>query len=56
MFWRFRTVQFEFTDGFEIMHTAWLSIEEVRYCVSSSSIKFPGHMGQKNQRFESNFM
>ena len=33
-----------------MMHKAWRSIEEVPYCFSSSTIKFPGHMGQKNQR------
>ena len=38
---------FEFTDGFEMMHKAWCSIEEVLYCFSRSSIKLQGHMGGK---------
>ena len=45
---RFWTViQFEFTNGFEMMHKAWRSIEEVPYCFSGSSIKFHGHAGGK---------
>ena len=45
---RFRIkLQFEFTDGFGMMHKAWHSIEEVPYCFSMTSIKFPGHMGPK---------
>ena len=40
-------LQFEFTDGFELMHKAWCSIEEVQYYFSGSSIKFRGHMGWK---------
>ena len=44
-------LQFEFTDGFEVMLKAWLSIEEVPYCFLKSSIKFQGHTGQKNQHF-----
>ena len=31
-----------------MMHNAWRSIEEEPYCLSRSSIKFQGHMGQKN--------
>ena len=40
-------LQFEFTDGFEMMHKAWCSIEKVPYCFSRSSIKFQGHTGWK---------
>ena len=40
-------LQFEFTDGFEMVHKAWYSIEEVPYYFSRSSIKFQGHMGWK---------
>ena len=48
---RFRlSLQFEFTDGFEIISKAWSSIEEVPYCLSRSSIKFQGHTGQKCDR------
>ena len=35
-------LQFEFTNGYEMMHKAWSSIEEVPYCFSRSSIKFQG--------------
>ena len=38
-------LQFEFPDGFEMMHKAWCSIEEVLYSFSRSSIKFQGHTG-----------
>ena len=38
---------FEFTDGCQMMHKAWSSIEEVPYCFPRSSIKFQGRMGQK---------
>ena len=38
-------IQFEFTDGFEMIHNAWRSIEEVPYCFSRSSIKLQGHKG-----------
>ena len=40
-------LQFEFTDGFEMMHKAWCSIEEVPYYFSKSSIEFQGHTGWK---------
>ena len=38
-------LQFEFTAGFEMMHKAWCSIEEVPYYFSGSSIKFQGNTG-----------
>ena len=41
-------LQFEFTDGFEIMHKAWHSIEYVPYCFVRSGIKFEGHTPLKN--------
>ena len=34
-------------DGFEMMHKAWCSIEEVPYCFPRSYIKFQGHKGWK---------
>ena len=37
-----------------MMHKAWSSIEEVPYCIARSSVKFHGHAGGKNWRFESN--
>ena len=41
-------LQFEFTDGFEMMHKAWCSIKEVPYYFSkSSTIKFQGYRGCK---------
>ena len=43
------SLQFEFTDGFEMIYKAWSSIEEVPYCLARSSIKFQGHTGQNCQ-------
>ena len=40
-------LQFEFTNGYEMIHKAWSSIEEVRYCFSRSSVKFQGHTALK---------
>ena len=40
-------LQFEFIDGYEIMHKAWNRIDWVPYCFSVSSIKFQGHTGCK---------
>ena len=52
---RFRAViQFEFTDGCEMMHKAWSNIEEVPYCFSRASVKFQGHTGQKIADFDPN--
>ena len=48
-------LQFEFTLGFEIMHKAWCSIEEVPYCFPRSSIKFQGHTGQNIGNFDPNW-
>ena len=49
---RFRTVTpFEFTNGCEMMHKAWISTEEVPYCFSRSSFNFQGHTGQKSRQF-----
>ena len=39
------SLQFEFTDGFEMMQKALCSIEEVPYFFSRSSIKFQSHKG-----------
>ena len=44
-------LQFEFTYGNEIMHTAESSIEEVPYCFSRSSVKFQGHTALKTANF-----
>ena len=58
-FWRKLTVsglylQFEFTNGYEMMHKAWSSIEEVPYCFSRSHIKFQGHTALKIVDFDPN--
>ena len=55
-FWRKLSVsrlqlKFEFTDGFEMVHKAWCSIEKVPYCFWGSSIKFQDQMGKKNHKF-----
>ena len=48
-------LQFEFTNGYEMMHKAWSSIEEVPYCFSRSSVKFQGHMALKIVKFDPNW-
>ena len=48
-------LQFEFTNGYEMMHKAWSSIEQVPYCLSRSSMKFQGHTGQKITNFYQNW-
>ena len=40
-------LKFEITDGYEMMHKAWSSIEEVPYCFSRSYIILQGHTAQK---------
>ena len=45
-------LQFEFTYGNEIMHTAGSSIEEVPYCFSRSSVKCQGHTALKIAEFD----
>ena len=41
-------LQFEFTNGYEMKHKAWSSIEEVPYCFSRSSVKLQGHTALKS--------
>ena len=43
--------QFEFTNGYEMMHKAWSRVGEVPFCLSRSYIKFQGHTAKKNHRF-----
>ena len=43
--------QFEFTHGFEMLHTAWHNIDKVPYCFSRSSFKFRGLAGWKINDF-----
>ena len=45
-------LQFEFTNGYEMMHKAWSSIEEVPYCFWRSSVKFQGHTALKSVKFD----
>ena len=40
-------LRLELTNGFEMMHKAWCSKEEVPYGFSRSSITFQGHTGWK---------
>ena len=45
-------LQFEFTNGYEMMHKAWSSIEEVPYCFARSSVKFQGRTALKIVEFD----
>ena len=47
--------QFEFTDGYKMMHRASHNIKEMPYCCSRSSVKCQGHAGQ-NVYFDSNWV
>ena len=49
-------LQFVNTDGYEIMHKAWSSIEEVPYCFSRSCVKFQGHTALKIVKFHPNWV
>ena len=44
--------KFEYTNGYEMMHKDWSSIEEVPYCFSRSSVKFQGHTALKSVEFD----
>ena len=48
-------LQFEFTNGYEMIHKAWSSIEEVPYCFPRSSVKFQGHTALKIVKFDPNW-
>ena len=48
-------LQFEFTDGYEMMHKAWCNIEEVLFSFPKSTVKFQVHMGQKYTDFDLNW-
>ena len=45
-------LQFEYPNGYEMMHKAWSSVEEVPYCFSRSSVKFQGHTALKMVEFD----
>ena len=47
--------QFGITDGYEMMHKAWSSIEVVPYSVLRSSVKFQGHTALKIVEFHPNW-
>ena len=48
-------LQFEFTNGYEMIHRAWSSIEEMPYCFSRSSVKLQGHTTLKIVEFDPNW-
>ena len=48
-------LQFEFTNGYEMLHKAWSSIEEVPYCFWRSSVKLQGHAALKIVEFDPNY-
>ena len=48
-------LQFEFTDGYEMMYKDWSRIEEVPYYFSRFSVKFQGHKGKNISDFEPNW-
>ena len=41
-------LKFEFTNGYEMMHKAGSSIEEMPYYFTRSSVKFQGHTPKKS--------
>ena len=45
-------LKFEFTNGYEMMHKAYSSIEEMRYCFARSSVKFQGLTALKIIEFD----
>ena len=47
---------FEITDGYEMMHKAWSSIEMVPYCFARSSVKFQGYTALKIVKFDPNWV
>ena len=47
-------LQFESTNGYEMMHKACSSMEEVPYCFSRSSVKLQGHTAKKIVDFDPN--
>ena len=49
-------LQFEFTDGYEMLHKAWNSKGEMPYCFPRSSIKFQGNTGQNITDFVPNWV
>ena len=48
------TTTTEITDGYEMMHKAWSSIEEAPYCFSRPYVKLQGHTAQTIVDFDPN--
>ena len=48
-------LKFEITDGYEMMHKVWSSIEKVPYCFSRSYVKLQGHTAKKIVEFDPNW-
>ena len=48
-------LQFEFTYDGEMIRIAWCCLGELSYCFSRSSVKFQGHMVQKNVEFDTDW-
>ena len=48
-------LQFEFTNGYKMMHKAWSSTGEVPYCFPMLFFKCQGHTGQKVADFDPNW-
>ena len=44
-----------FTNGYEMLHQAWSSIEKVPYCFWRSSVKFQGHTAKNIVGFDPNW-
>ena len=49
------SLQFEFRNGYGMMHRAWSNIEEVSYCFSMSYVKFRCHTAKKIVDFDPNW-
>ena len=49
-------LQFQFTNGYEMLHKAWSSIEEVPNCHLRSSVKFQGHVALKIFEIDPNWV
>ena len=49
------SLQFEFTNGYEMLHKAWNSKGEMPYRFPRSSVKFQGHTVQNITDFDPNW-
>ena len=45
-------LQFEFTNGYQMMQKAWRSIEDVPYCFARSSVKFQDRTALQIVKFD----